>query len=140
MENVVKEEKKAKKYSQTFSVEVPKYMYNSDTDSLKIVGVRNLQQEIESYRDTSLEYILDRFLTPEMELKLQDDYINNIYDEEINIDNRDFFERETERQNLIEELELNGIKPNNIKEVEKYLLEKYEKKEEVIEDEKKKDE
>ena len=111
MENVVKEEKKAKKYSQTFSVEVPKYMYNSDTDSLKIVGVRNLQQEIESYRDTSLEYILDRFLTPEMELKLQDDYINNIYDEEINIDNRDFFERETERQNLIEELELNGIKP-----------------------------
>ena len=139
MENVVKEEKKAKKYSQTFSVEVPKYMYNSDTDSLKIVGVRNLQQEIESYRYTSLEYILDRFLTPEMELKLQDDYINNIYDEEINIDNRDFFERETERQNLIEELELNGIKPNNIKEVEKYLLEKYEKKEEVIEDEKKKD-
>lgn len=139
MAKVKKVEKKDKKYFQIFSREVPKYQYNADNDNLEVVGVIDLQQEIDSYKDTSLEYILDRFLTPEMELKLQEDYFNNINEEEINIDNRDFFDRETERQELIEELENNGITPTNIKEVEKYLYEKFKKKEEVIENEEKKD-
>lgn len=134
------EELKKKKFSQTFKVEVPKYVYNQDKDELEVVGVRNLQQEIDSYKDSSLEYILDRFLTPEMELKLQEDYLENINEEEISIDNRDFFERETERQNLIEELESVGVNPNNINEVKNYLIEKFKKKEDVSKDEEKKDE
>jgi len=57
-----KEENESKFKGVSFSSLVPKYAYDKDTDSLKIIGKIDTYEEIQSNKDCAIDRILNKFL------------------------------------------------------------------------------
>lgn len=95
-------------YSQTFVKEKPKYQFDKEKNILVEVGVIDIQQEIDSYKDTTLESILDKYLSPEFEKHLEVDYLANDVNEIIENQNFDIFELSNMYNEIISELRDNN--------------------------------
>lgn len=109
------------KFAQKFSPKRSEYVYDKNIDNLVKVKDIDIQREISSFKDLTLEKILDKYLDIDLNIPVPD---FSYSDEIVELPTRDFFDLNNERDDLLFELEQNGINEKNVKDKEQFLKNK----------------
>lgn len=109
------------KFAQKFSPKRIEYVYDKNIDNLVKVKDIDIQREISSFKDLTLEKILDKYLDIDLNIPVPD---FSYSDEIVELPTRDFFDLNNERDDLLFELEQNGINEKNAKDKEQFLKNK----------------
>lgn len=99
-----------KKYQQKFDRFVPDYKYNPETGYLEEFGKKDVQASIESFKESCLDVILDKYLNDDFSLKLGD---FDVPEDDQVVDcsfSGDFMDLENEKNQLLDSIdELGGF-------------------------------
>lgn len=104
---------------QTFDRYVPDYKLVIDDNGyqhLEEVGKRDLQAEIDSYKETCLDMILDKYLNDDFSLKLGTPNYDPDDDDLLDLDQDDIFDIATAQADILDDLE--GVDLSNLNRTE----------------------
>lgn len=123
------------KFAQTFKPYKEEYVFDEKVNNIVVCGKIDIQKEVNSFMDLTLESLLDKYLVGGFDLPKEDfSYVDT---NDLNfIPEGDFFDMENERQDILDELEQLGINEKNVNTKRDEILKKFITKAEVKGDEK----